>query len=220
MKVLTDDTTGLPTLRVRVEELGEHDYDSLPNTDQLPSEYLDCFSGVSSFRYREAYLANTRDDWYNHNTDNEYIEAFTRLLDNSVSAGFAVRVFSRWMQTFHPTVPFKFVTVRTGYSQGDWVDVLFVGDPDYWDWVDSPIERAYRALESVETAHKQLSAFTRGDFHKLVVESAHITYDTNADSVNLEWMHEDAFYVLQADDSKVTDDDMDTALAMADVYRN
>lgn len=217
MKVLTDDTTGLPVARVRVEELGESDYNILPNSYSYPSEYLDCFSGVSSFRYREARLANTINEWYNHDEDNEFIQAFIRILDNSLSDKFAERVFSRYMRTYHPTIPFKFVTVRTGYSQGDWVDMLFVGDPDHWDWIDSPIERSYRALQSIDTAHKELGAFTRGDFHKLVVESAHITYDIDADTVNVEWIHNCTTYMLQVDGSTVTDKDMDTALVLSDM---
>lgn len=217
MKVLTDDTTGLPVARVRVEELQESDYCNLPNAYSYPSEYLDCFGGVASFRYREAYLAHTRDDWYNHNTDNDYIQAFIRIVDNSLTEEFAIRVFSRYMRTFYPLVPFEFVTVQTGYSQGDWADVLLVGDPDYWDWLDSPIERSYRALQGIETAHKELGAFTCGDFHKLVVESADITYDIDADSVNVEWTHNLTTYVLEVDGSEVTDDNMNTALVLADM---
>lgn len=214
-RVLIDDNTGLPVGRLTIHEMLEPD--AAPNAHLDPSDLVFPDESVATFRYREARLANTLDGWYNHNTDNEFIQAFIRTLDTSMTDEFAQRVFSRWMRAYHPTIPFEFITLQTGYSQGDWVDMLFVGNPDFWTWVESPIERSYKALAYMKKTIKVFGAFTRGDYHEVTYERPELTYDPLTGKVSISWFGDEdqTYFVLALNAFTITEENVAEAYQMA-----
>ena len=81
---------------------------------------------------REPWLAHLRDEYYELKRETRMEEAWERFSEEFRTDD-AVELFIRYARIFHPRAVVYHKTLRTGYSQGDWVELILWLEADEID---------------------------------------------------------------------------------------
>lgn len=106
----------------------------------------------------------------------------------------AVEVFTRYARIFHPMTPVTRRTLQTGYSQGDWVDVIGWIEPNASEPSpgEQPYQTATREHANIEGHFDIMEAVARGQFWTVSIAYAEPTFtpdetDPDTGTYTLEW---------------------------------
>ena len=149
---------------------------------------------------REPYLAHLHRPYYEDTqvpqTDGPIARAWERYSDE-YDTDDALEMLERYARIFHPMTPVITATLQTGYSQGDWVEIVSwmeehnqdrqPGEPAY--------EAAARAAQQIRDHHDIMEAVSRGQFWTVELQTPSFTFETTDDedayTVTADWQEDD-----------------------------
>lgn len=181
------DENGLPVARITATRDDERAW------NEKPGEYVHTNATVvvvsAGYDIDTSQIEDTQVD--NRGTLHDAWERFEGV---AMSHAEHAELMTRYLNAFHPLTPYARRIIQTGYSQGDWVDVLAWIEPDRIIHTGNG-PRAYQVAtanhQMIEDHFKSMQAVARGQFWDVALEFPiiHAEMDDGQDTatVTIEW---------------------------------